>query len=148
MSFQPARVRNLDAAQNQFSSLHETMNVVADAATNHGANDESRMRNDERNPNDECQNPLRTADATARRHWATFSFRALGFVINSSFELRHYSLRSIMPLDATMLYFSFMCSSGRRSTVPPAFSIRSEPAAISHKLIPVSMYASKRPHAT
>src|SRR4029077_14421008 len=87
MSLQPARVRNLDAAQHQFSSLHETMNVVADAATNHGANDECRMRNDERNPNDECQNPLRTADAPARRHWATFSFRALGFVINSSLQL-------------------------------------------------------------
>src|SRR5690348_18388092 len=29
------------------------------------------------------------------------------------------------PFDAVMLYFSFICSSGRRSTVPPAFSTRS-----------------------
>jgi hypothetical protein len=36
MSFQPTRVRNLNAAQNQFSSLRETMNVVTDAAANHG----------------------------------------------------------------------------------------------------------------
>src|SRR6266446_3350638 len=56
----------------------------------------------------------------------------------------HYSFKSIRPLDATMLYLSFMFSRGRRSTVPPAFSTRSQPAAMSHKLIPVSMYASNR----
>src|SRR6266545_1737609 len=60
----------------------------------------------------------------------------------------HQSLRLITPFDAMMLYLSFMSSRGRRSTVPPAFSTRSQPAAMSHKLIPCSMYASSRPHAT
>src|SRR5205823_10167175 len=45
VSVQPVRVWNLDAAQNQFSSLRETMDVVTDAATNHGKNDERRMTN-------------------------------------------------------------------------------------------------------
>src|SRR5438105_3026115 len=96
VSFQPVRVRNLDAAQNQFSSLRETMNVVTDAGPNHG----------------------------------------------------RQSFKSITPFDATMLYLSFMFSRGRRSTVPPAFSTRSQPAAMSHKLMPVSIYASNRPQAT
>src|SRR5262249_17850110 len=96
VSFQPVRVWNLNAAQNQLSSLRETMDVVTDAGSNHG----------------------------------------------------RQSFKSITPFEATMLYLSFMFSRGRRSTVPPAFSTRSPPAAMSHKLIPVSMYASNRPQAT
>src|SRR5438270_233172 len=56
VSFQAVRVWNLDAAQNQFSSLRETMDVVTDAGSNHRTNDERRMTNDEGNPNDECRN--------------------------------------------------------------------------------------------
>src|SRR5246127_4067723 len=70
------------------------------------------------------------------------------FVVRHSNFIIHYSFKSIRPFDAMMLYLSFMFSRGRRSTVPPAFSTRSEPAAMSHKLIPVSMYASNLPHAT
>jgi hypothetical protein len=36
MSFQSARVRNFEAAQNQFTSLGEPMHVIADSASNHG----------------------------------------------------------------------------------------------------------------
>src|SRR5439155_17685229 len=96
MSFKPARVRDLHAAENQFSSCRKTMHVVADSAPNH----------------------------------------------------RGQSFKSMTPLEATMLYFSFMSSRGRRSTVPPAVSIKSQPAAMSQRLIPCSMYASRRPQAT
>src|SRR6188472_4454975 len=70
------------------------------------------------------------------------------FVTHHPSFIIHHSFKSICPFDATMLYLSFMFSRGRRSTVPPAFLTRSEPAAMSHKLIPVSTYASKRPDAT
>jgi len=40
MSFQPVGVRNLDAAQNQFSSLGEPMHIIADSTSNHDENDE------------------------------------------------------------------------------------------------------------
>ncbi len=40
MSFQPVRVRNLDAAQNQFTSLGEPMYIIADSTSNHDENDE------------------------------------------------------------------------------------------------------------
>jgi hypothetical protein len=57
MSFQPLRVRNLDAAQNQFSSLGEAMHVVPNpTANNHEKNDETRMPNDEANSNVESRN--------------------------------------------------------------------------------------------
>jgi hypothetical protein len=36
MSFQPVRMRNLDAAQNQFSPLGEPMHIVTDSTSNHG----------------------------------------------------------------------------------------------------------------
>src|SRR6266496_5017567 len=88
MSFQPARVHDLDAAKDEFSAFGEAMHVVANSASN-------------------------THD--------------------------HQSFRSITPFDAMMLYLSFMSSSGRRSTVPPAFSTRSQPAAMSQSLIPCSM---------
>jgi hypothetical protein len=40
VSFQPARVRNLEAAQNQFTSLGEPMHIIADSASSHDENDE------------------------------------------------------------------------------------------------------------
>jgi hypothetical protein len=40
MSFQPVRVRNLDATQNQFTSLGEPMHIIADSTSNHDENDE------------------------------------------------------------------------------------------------------------
>src|SRR4029453_12810228 len=88
MSFQSPRVRDFDAAKDQFPAFGETMHVVANSASN------------------------------------TYG---------------HHSFRSITPFDAMMLYLSFMSSRGRRSTVPPAFSTRSQPAAMSHRLIPCSM---------
>src|SRR6516225_7486330 len=99
------------------------MDVVTDAGADHWRNVECRM-----------------ARKASRLLVCHLSIRA-SFVI-------HYNFKSIKPFDATMLYLSFMFSRGRRSTVPPAFSTRSEPAAMSHKLIPVSMYASNRPQAT
>src|ERR1700746_3074082 len=88
MSCQSARVRDLDAAKDQFPSFNKAVEAVANSASNtHG----------------------------------------------------HQSLRLITPFDAMMLYLSFMSSRGRRSTVPPAFSTRSQPAAMSHRLIPCSM---------
>src|SRR5882724_13561195 len=100
--------------------------------------------------NDEC----RMNDQT-RMMRRTFQSRLDHLSIDASFVIRHscfvihnHSFKSFTPFDATMLYLSFMFSRGRRSTVPPAFSTRSQPAAMSHKLIPVSMYASKRPQAT
>src|SRR6185312_5835057 len=88
MSFQSARVRNLDAAKDQFPSFNKAVHIVANSTSNI-----------------HC----------------------------------HQSLRLITPLDAMMLYLSFMSSRGRRSTVPPAFSTRSQPAAISQRLIPCSI---------
>src|SRR6187200_2405604 len=88
MSFQSARVRDLDAAKDQLPSSNKAVHIVANSASNsHG----------------------------------------------------HQSLRSITPFDAMMLYLSFMSLRGRRSTVPPAFSTRSQPAAMSQRLIPCSM---------
>src|SRR5207248_7218967 len=48
VSFQPVRVRDLDAAQNQFSLLREPMNVVTDAERIMGEmpNAECRMPNE------------------------------------------------------------------------------------------------------
>src|SRR5581483_3094252 len=84
MSFQSPRVRDLDAAKDQFPAFSKAMHIVANSASNtHG----------------------------------------------------RQSFRSITPFDAMMLYLSFMSSRGRRSTVPPAFSTRSQPAAMSHRLI-------------
>src|SRR5437868_2929958 len=61
-------------------------------------------------------------------------------LIHSSFALIIYhSLRLITPFDATILYLSFISARGRRSTVPPAFSTSSHPAAMSQRLIPCSM---------
>jgi hypothetical protein len=40
VSFESARVRNLNTAQNKFSSSGEPMHIVADSATNHEENDE------------------------------------------------------------------------------------------------------------
>ena len=54
-------------------------------------------------------------------------------------ESSDQSFKSIRPLEATTLYLSFMSSRGRRSTIPPAVSIKSQPAAMSQRLIPCSM---------
>jgi hypothetical protein len=40
MSFQPVRMCNLEAAQNQFMSLGEPMYVIADSTSNHEENAE------------------------------------------------------------------------------------------------------------
>src|SRR6266481_6045090 len=88
MSFQPARMRNLDGAQNQFSSLGEPMHIIADSTSNHEENAECRMPNDEGNPNDQCRSPLRTADATARENSVPLFSGGSCFVINSSFVIR------------------------------------------------------------
>src|SRR6266567_5801507 len=85
---------------------------------------------------------------TSQSRLGHLSIRASFVIRHSSFVIHNHSFKSTTPLDATMLYLSFMFSRGRRSTVPPAFSTRSQPAAMSHKLIPVSMYASNRPQAT
>ena len=50
-----------------------------------------------------------------------------------------HNFKSIMPFEAMMLYLSFISLRGRRSTVPPAVSIKIQPAAMSHKLMPCSM---------
>ena len=50
-----------------------------------------------------------------------------------------HNFKSITPLEAMMLYLSFMSLRGRRSTLPPALSTKIQPAAMSHKLIPCSM---------
>lgn len=86
MSFEAARVRDRDSAENQLSIFGEPMRVVADSAPDRG-----------------------------------------------------HSFKSITPLEATMLYLSFMSLRGRRSTAPPAVSTKIHPAAMSHKLIPCSM---------
>src|SRR5437667_11107078 len=91
MSFQPVRMRNLDATQNQFSSRGEPMHIIADSTSNHEENDECRMPNDEGNPNDQCRSPLRTADATARKNSVTLFSGGSCFVINSSFVIHHSS---------------------------------------------------------
>src|SRR5206468_5453088 len=66
--------------------------------------------------------------------------KAMHVVANSASNTHgNQSLRLITPFDAMMLYLSFMSSRGRRSTVPPAFSTRSQPAAMSQRLIPCSM---------
>ena len=36
VTFQPARVRDLDAAQNQRSSFSKPVHIIADAGSNHG----------------------------------------------------------------------------------------------------------------
>jgi hypothetical protein len=40
MSFQSARVCDLDTAKDQFSAFSKAMHVVANSASNHGTNDE------------------------------------------------------------------------------------------------------------
>lgn len=95
MPFETTLVRNLHAAENQFSAGRKPMCIVTVA----------------------------TAD-------------------------RAHSFKSSTPFDATMLYLSFMSVRGFISTVPPAVSTRIHPAAMSQRLMPCSMYASNRPHAT
>src|SRR5205814_1264307 len=68
MSFQPAHVRDLDAAQDEFSSLDETMHVITDSRSDHDKNNECRMTNDE-----------------LSRAWLALFFRASCFAIVSSF---------------------------------------------------------------
>src|SRR5437763_13105475 len=75
MSFETAGVRDLNAAENQFSAVTESVNIVPDARTDHGQ-----------------------------------------------------TFRLMTPLDAMTLNLSFMSVRGRISTVPPAVSIRIQPA--------------------
>src|SRR4029434_8479736 len=84
----------------------------------------------------------------AKDQFSSFSYPVHVVANSASNHHRLKSFISITPLEPMMLYLPFMSPRGRRSTVPPAFSTRSQPAAMSHKLIPVSMYASNRPHAT
>src|SRR5260370_31299013 len=60
-------------------------------------------------------------------------------VVSDSAPDRAHSFKSITPLEATMLYLSFMSWRGRRSTVPPAVSTKIHPPAMSPRLIPCSM---------
>lgn len=60
-------------------------------------------------------------------------------VVADAAASRAHNFKSITPLEATMLYLSFMSWRGRRSTVPPAVSTKIQPAAMSHKLMPCSM---------
>src|SRR5260370_39757831 len=60
-------------------------------------------------------------------------------VVTDSAARGAHNFKSITPLEATMLYFSFISLRGRKSTRPPAVSTRIHPAAMSHKLIPRSM---------
>src|SRR6266446_4356902 len=57
-------MRNLDAAQNQFSSRDEAMHIIADSTSNHGGKDEICISNDKGTPNNEYPTPLRTVDTT------------------------------------------------------------------------------------
>ena len=65
--------------------------------------------------------------------------KAMHVVTDSTSSRCHQSFKSITPLEAMMLYLSFMSLRGRRSTEPPAVSTKIQPAAISHKLMPCSM---------
>src|SRR5439155_25104103 len=86
MSFQSARVGNLDAAKNQLPSFNKSMHIVANSASNtHDKNDEIRMSNAEENSNDEYRSPLMTADITANKAGVALPFRASCLVISSSF---------------------------------------------------------------
>src|SRR5947208_12186568 len=58
---------------------------------------------------------------------------AVCIVAISNAECAH-SFKSITPLDAMMLYLSFMSVRGFISTMPPAVSTRIHPAAMSHRL--------------
>ena len=49
--------------------------------------------------------------------------KTMRVVTDSTSDHGHQSFKSITPLDATMLYLSFMSVRGFISTVPPAFSI-------------------------
>src|SRR5438045_2211729 len=80
--------------------------------------------------------PVRNRDS-AENQSSTFG-EAMRVVADSAADRAH-SFKSITPLEATMLYLSFMSWRGRRSTVPPAVSTKIHPAAMSHKLIPCSM---------
>src|SRR2546423_15371068 len=80
---------------------------------------------------------MRNCD-TAENQLSIFS-QTMDVVTDSAPNHRFHNFKSITPFDATMLYLSFISSRGRRSTLPPALSIKSHPAAISHKLIPRSM---------
>src|ERR1700731_153784 len=71
MTFEPARVRDFNAAENQFSAIGKAVDIVTNSGANH-----------------------------------------------------RYSFKSMTPLDAMMLYLSFISVRGRISTVPPAVSTR------------------------
>ena len=114
--------------------LSETMHVVTDSASNHGLRRVKSMKSEALNHKFECNSVTVKPVTQTTGAWCLAIFSA--FVIRHSHFVIHHSFRSITPFDATMLYLSFMFSRGRRSTVPPAFSTRSQPAAMSHKLIP------------
>ena len=122
MSFQSARVRNLDAAKDQFPSFSKAMYVVTNSASNSWT-----MSNDPMSNTKNMEASLVRQRSPTR---SSINYVYYSFVIAFS---------QSTAVDATMLYLSFMSSRGRRSTVPPAFSTSSQPAAMSHRLIPCSM---------
>ena len=80
----------------------------------------------------------RVRDRDSAKNQLSIFGEAMCVVTNSATDGAH-NFKSITPLEATMLYLSFMSVRGRRSTVPPAVSTKIHPAAMSHKLIPRSM---------
>src|SRR5947208_7559390 len=95
-------------------------------------------------PNDECRmnDEIRMTRRASRSPVRHLSIPAYFVIRHPSLVIHNHNLRSRTPFDATMLYLSFICSSGRRSTVPPAFSTRSQTAAITHIVMPLSLYGS------
>src|SRR6266480_1972957 len=122
MSFQSARVRNLVCRLLLEKTNSEAMHVVADSASYHGTNDER---------------PTMKRDPQPLVRY--LSIRNSFVIRHSNCVIHRYNFRLMTPLNATILYLSFMSARGRRSTVPPAFSTSSHPAAMSQRLIPCSM---------
>src|SRR5216117_2403078 len=77
-------------------------------------------------PNDECRmnDEIRMTRRASRSPVRHLSIPAYFVIRHPSLVIHNHNLRSRTPFDATMLYLSFICSSGRRSTVPPAFSTK------------------------